>query len=400
VLAMLGQVDWNQHEVERGLERLGRAYGVLRDAEPDEGFAAVAAEYARFLFFTNDLDRAQETVDAALEVAERLWIPETLSQSLNTAGLIVARRGRWEQGFALITRALEIALENDRTAAALRAYNNIGDMLDRRDRYEEAVETDAAGLALARRVGTRGHEWRLLGELAFMLLWLGRVDEARATIEQVPPEGLEYGAAYALPIYLALLDGNLAEARRLADASTIGRSEAEPIQDRVGYLLLEATLSNAEGNHEAALEFLRPCLDLPVDSTTKLVYEEALIAADGLGRDDETRAILARIDVMPQGVQSPTMRGHSLRFRARLGEEPDDRFRSAAALFREYGVALKAAVVQLDHAAWLRREGRTEEADALLAEARAVFEERGVRPWLVQLDLVPEPVATMASEAQ
>jgi class 3 adenylate cyclase len=400
VLALLGQVDWNQHEVERGLERLGRAYAVLRDAEPDEGFAAVAAEYARFQFFATDLDGAQETVDAALEVAERLWIPETLSQALNTAGLIVARRGRWEQGFALIKRALEIALENDRTAAALRAYNNVGDMLDRRDRYEEAVEIDAAGVALARRVGTRSHEWRLLGELTWMLLWLGRIDEARATVEQVPPEGLEYGAAYTMPIYLALWDGDLAEARRLADASTIGRHEAEPIQDRVGFLVLEAMIANAEGNYEAALEFIRPCLDLPVDSTTKVVYEEALLAADALGREDETRAILARIDAMPQGVQSPVLRGHALRFRARLGEEPDDRFRAAAALFREYGVVLTAARVQLDHAAWLRREGRTEEAEALAAEARAVFEERGVRPWLERLDTGPDTVATMAAEAQ
>jgi hypothetical protein len=233
-----------------------------------------------------------------------------------------------------------------------------------------------------------------------MLVWLGRVDEARATVEQIPPEGLEYGAAYAMPIYLALWDGDLAEARRLTDASTVGRSETGPIQDRVGHLILEAMLANAEGNHEAALELMRPCLDMPVSSPTKMVYEEALLAADALGRDDETRAILARIDAMPQGVQTPTIRGQALRFRARLGEEPDERFRAATALFREYGVVLTAARVQLDHAEWLRRGGRTEEADALVAEARAVFEERGVRPWLERLDSGPAPVVTMTAGAQ
>jgi hypothetical protein len=137
-----------------------------------------------------------------------------------------------------------------------------------------------------------------------------------------------------------------------------------------------------------------------VDSLTKLVFEEALIAADALGREDETRAILARIDAMPSGLQPPTLRGHALRFRARLGEEPDDRFRAAAALFNEYGMVLTAARVQLDHAGWLSAQGRLDEAEAMLAEARAVFEERGVRPWLERLDPVPAPVATMASEAR
>ena len=69
--------------------------------------------------------------------------------SLNTAGLIAAQHGRWEQGYALIRRALEIALENDKSAEALRAYNNLGDTLDRRDRYEEALAMLTPGLALA-----------------------------------------------------------------------------------------------------------------------------------------------------------------------------------------------------------------------------------------------------------
>jgi hypothetical protein len=140
-------------------------------------------------------------------------------------------------------------------------------------------------------------------------------------------------------------------------------------------------------------------LGLPVDSITKGIYEEAPIAADALGREDEIRALLARIDAMPPGFQPATIRGHALRFQARPGDEPDDRFRAAAALFREYGVVLTAARVQLDHAEWLRREGRAEEADALLAEARAVFEQRGVRSWLERLDPGSAPVATMA-EAQ
>ena len=56
---------------------------------------------------------------------------------------------------------------------------------------------------LARKVGARSSEWRLLGEIAFMFLWLGRYDEARAAVEQIPEHGLGLGASYALPIFLA-----------------------------------------------------------------------------------------------------------------------------------------------------------------------------------------------------
>ena len=137
----------------------------------------------------------RRTIDAALEAAEGLWLPETLSQGAEHGRADRRVAGRWEQGYALIKRSLEIALENDLTSAALRAYNNLGDMLDRRDRYEEAIEVQAAGIALARKVGARANEWRLLGEMAFMLLWLGRYDEARAAFEHIPEHGLELGAS-------------------------------------------------------------------------------------------------------------------------------------------------------------------------------------------------------------
>ena len=42
--AVLGNTEWQLHQSERALERLQSAYAVLAEAEPDEGFAAVAAE--------------------------------------------------------------------------------------------------------------------------------------------------------------------------------------------------------------------------------------------------------------------------------------------------------------------------------------------------------------------
>jgi tetratricopeptide (TPR) repeat protein len=399
VQAVLGNTEWQLHESERALERLQSAYAVLAEAERDEGFAAVAAELARMQFFMGDLEAAQTTIDAALEAAEQLWLPETLSQGLNTAGLIITGAGRWEQGYALIKRSLEIALENDLTAAALRAYNNVGDMLDRRDRFEEAIEVLQPGIALARKVGARASEWRLLGELAFMLLWLGRYDEARAAFEHIPEHGLGLGASYALPIFLAATEGDIAEARRLQDANDIGKGEDADEQDRIGYLTLEAMVANAEGEHERALQAAMPAVEARLTSTSKLGWEEALVAARALGRDEVVRDLVSRVESMAPGQLPPTLRAHAIRFRALLGDDPDQRFRAAAAAFREYGTVFHAAKVQTEHGEWLLREGRSNEAEEVLSEARAVLERLGARPWLDRVDAALPSLARVHAQA-
>ena len=112
---------------------------------------------------------AATRIDRAIEIAESLWLPEALSEALNTQGLLAGSAGRSEQALALIEHSLELALEHDLTRSALRAYNNLGDLLDRRDRYGEAIEILRPALALARKAGYRMNEWRLLGELGHYL---------------------------------------------------------------------------------------------------------------------------------------------------------------------------------------------------------------------------------------
>ena len=60
----------------------------------------------------------------------------------------------------------------------------------------------------------------------------------------------------------------------------------------------------------------------------------------------------------------------------------DERFRAAAALFREFGIVFHLAVAQLEHGEWLAAQGRSDEAQPLLAEARETFERLQATPWL------------------
>ncbi len=52
------------------------------------------------------------------------------------------------------------------------------------------------------------------------------------------------------------------------------------------------------------------------------------------------------------------------------------------------------AVVQLEHAEWLATRGRPREAEAMLGEARPVFDRLGAQPWLERLrEVLPAQVA-------
>src|SRR5439155_18522962 len=107
-----------------------------------------------------------------------LWLPELLSQALNTKSLILLGRGRLEEGLGLLKHALEIALEHDRAAAATRAYFNLAHGYAVRDRWQDALAVDREGLALARKRGLRHDELQFLHHLGADLYVVGEWDEA------------------------------------------------------------------------------------------------------------------------------------------------------------------------------------------------------------------------------
>jgi hypothetical protein len=51
------------------------------------------------------------------------------------------------------------------------------------------------------------------------------------------------------------------------------------------------------------------------------------------------------------------------------------------------------AATQLEHGEWLTGQGRAEEAEPLLVEAREIFEQLEATPWLERLEKVARPRA-------
>jgi class 3 adenylate cyclase/tetratricopeptide (TPR) repeat protein len=393
VSARLGEVEWRTGRLEQALERMERAFEVLSGDKPDEDLATLAAELGRLHFFKGEVELAGRRVDTAIEIAESLWLPEVLSQALNTQGLIASWSGRSEQSIALLKHSLEIALEHDLTAAALRAYNNLGDRLDRRDRYDEAIDLHRRGVALARKAGDRVQGWRLIGELSWCLQRAGQWAEALDLAAEIPDDHIAWAlSANNTLVEIAVARGQPAEARRmLAQMSNV--KDSADVQDKSAYAALNATVLRAEGRYDEALVAVEEAFTvlelLPgISVDVKIAFTEGLESALALGRLELVEELLGRIDAIPPGRRPPFLAAQAARFRAQLGavrgrdEGVEQGFKTAEAVFREYGLIFYLAVAELEHGEWLTAQGRADDAEPLLAEAREIFERLEASPWL------------------
>jgi class 3 adenylate cyclase/tetratricopeptide (TPR) repeat protein len=398
VSARLGEVQWRGGRLELALDRMEQAFGVLVAEEADEDLATLAAELGRLHFFKGELDIAAERIEVALDIAESLWLPEVLSQALNTKSGIADVRGRSEEALALLTHALKVALENDLPTAALRAYDNLSDSLCRRDRYEEALEQDRRALALARKIGSRVLEWRLIGELTYLLFLTGRWQEATSLAAEIPEReaasGITGGLLCSLP-ELHLAQGNPGEAGRLL-ARFAAFATSVDVQERALHAAARAALLHAEGSHADAVaageEAFRARGELAADhQAVKAGFVWAVEAAFALADLGKVEELLAAVDELPPGHRSPLLQAQAARVRARLAAAHGDRegveagLKAAAGMLRELGVPFWLGVTLLEHGEWLARNAHAEAAEPLFAETGAIFERLGARPWLERL---------------
>ena len=398
VSARLAEVQWQGGHLKLALDRMEAAYGVLSAEEADEDLATLAAELGRLHFFKGELEVAAERIEVALDIAEALWLPEVLSQALNTKSGIAAARGRSEEGLALLAHALKLALEHDLPSAALRAYLNLSDSLCRRDRYDEALEQDRLGLALARKIGNRVLEWRLIGEFAYPLFVTGQWEEAASLAAEIPQHEaasrLAGGLLASLPeIHVAR--GNPDEARKLLARFAAFEASAD-VQEHAIHAAARAAVLHAEGRHADALvageEAFWARGELGADNqAVKAGFVWAVQAAFALADVGKVEELLAAVETMPPGHRPPLLQAQAARVRARLAAARGQRdgveasFKAAGGMLRELGVPFWLAVTLLEHAEWLAKDEDVQRGQPLLAEAAEIFERLHAQPWLERL---------------
>src|SRR5438094_57857 len=168
-------------------------------AEPDEDLATLGAQLARIHWFTGNFEASVEPLEFALEIAESLFLPEVLSEALNTKNLQLINTGRRQESEALLRHSLRIAQEHGIQTSALRAQFNLAYHIAGEDRYEEAHELDREGLEQARRRGDRGWAWAFSGHFVQTNYLLGNWDELEVTEEEIV-ERLEAGTRARLDV--------------------------------------------------------------------------------------------------------------------------------------------------------------------------------------------------------
>jgi class 3 adenylate cyclase/tetratricopeptide (TPR) repeat protein len=402
VAARLGESMWDRGRMGEAVETMDRSYRILADEEPDEDLAALAAQLGRFQYFAGHAEPAWERIEAALDIAESLGLPEVLSQALNTKGVIMyAAHERRREGYALLKYALEVALENDVPPAALRAYYNLADLAQQSDRHGEGREYVELALALARRIGNRYWEWQLLGQV-YPFYALGEWDQALDMLAQLPPaKVIESRGAFINFLNVGprihLLRGDL-EAARASFAVFEEAATSDDLQERSAYEVGRASLLRAEGRPREALEqalasfAVRAEMGMAAENP-KEAFQEAVESAFELEDLARVEELVRIVEAEPPGKRPRYLQAHALRFRARLAnarEEPavEAGFKAATAMFRELSIPFWMAVTELEYGEWLMGQGRADQARPLLDEAREVFDRLGARPWLDRLDRV------------
>jgi len=395
---------WDAGQIDTAAERMARSFEILRNDEPDEDLAMLAAQLARFRWFTGDPAAAAEPLEFALEIAESQYLPQVLAEALNTKNLLLIASGRRQESEALLRHSLRIAQEHGIQSSAFRAQFNLAYHIAGEDRYEEAQEIDRDGLELARRRGDRAWAWAFLGHFQETNYLLGNWENLDPTDGEVS-ELIEAGIRARLDLlaivpHVYLHTGRLDRLQRLMERMPEPSAE---VQDIAGHALALSAHARAEGRHADALAHSEQVLGMSDDlgfehPFHRLALVDGLEAALALGdvewirgQDEEFRR-RRPADQLPFGVGQIRRFEALLAARAGESDRAEEKFRAAAEMLREIQARFYLAAVLLEHGEWLVETSRPDEADPLLSEAREIFERLGAAPWLERLDALAEPV--------
>jgi len=396
-LAALADVDLAEGSLDKAAARLEQALVELEEAGPSAELAVALSQLGRVRALGGHLEDAAAPLERALSLSERLLLPEVFVEALTSKGVVLLQQGRLAEARVLLEAAGERAHAEQLYASALRAENNLGVVLQSADLSSEALELVERTVALARRRGDRRWESNLRTGGLSHLLHLGRWDEAVAIAAEEEPlvaSEVALGGLVAVAI-LHCERGEVDAARDVLTTAERLRDSVNP-QMRGGYAAVEARVLRAEGRGADALAAAERGLavrgDLSItDWTIKTSLVQAVEAALELADLDKAGELLGVLDSLDPGDLTPFLQAMAARLHARLDValggrgEIEQRFRSAAGLFREFGFVFYLAVTQLEHGEWLAAEGRDAEAQPLLAEARETFELLKATPWLDRL---------------
>ncbi len=177
ILRKMGGLHWDAGARARALQCFEAGLALLGDHREHIEQAHLYQEMGRLAFRGGDSQRAVEWAEQARLHAERLAADPALdadgrvealtaaAQSHNTIGVAFARLGRLEEAVGHIERSVALARETGLLQAACRGLANLSVLYSTLD-PARAIETCAAGLEMAKKIGDLGFQSRLYTNLA------------------------------------------------------------------------------------------------------------------------------------------------------------------------------------------------------------------------------------------
>jgi class 3 adenylate cyclase/tetratricopeptide (TPR) repeat protein len=392
----LAATEQSSGQIEAAIKRMEDAYALIGEDEPDADLVFLIMRLGRSHFFAGDPERAAELNERGLDLAEALRLQEHLIRGWDTRAMIISPR-RPEEARRLFQAGLENALAHELYDRASSSCFGLSDVDSRRDQYAASLDYLEQALAIARRIGDRNYEWFALSEMSYALSMLGRWEEALARLAEIPDGHVGQDSNLLSPLSgpfeIHLQRGQLDQARRLLsrfeELSRSGDAQAES-----AYQPALAAVRLAEGNYRDSLKAAEQAFAARehlgiTGQGVKFGFLYGLEAARALADQAKQIELLEIVEALPVGLRSPFLDATAHRFRAHLaGHEPgaDRHFTAAEAQLSAIEVPFYLAVTQLEHAEWLNRQGRHDDAQPFLAAARNTFERLQATPWLQRLD--------------
>src|SRR5882724_11860974 len=177
ILRKMGGLHWDAGARARALGCFETGLALLDGDREHIERAHLYQEMGRLAFRSGDSQRAVEWAEQARLHAERLAADPALdadgrgeaataaAQSHNTLGVALARLGRLEEAVEHIERSVALARNNGLLQAACRGLANLSVLYSTLD-PARAIETCAAGLETAQKIGDLGFQSRLYANLA------------------------------------------------------------------------------------------------------------------------------------------------------------------------------------------------------------------------------------------
>ncbi|HTY72345.1 MAG TPA: AAA family ATPase [Actinomycetes bacterium] len=391
----LADVDVAELRLDTASNRLRAAVPTLERDGPSRELAATLASLGRMQMLRGELDEASETLERALGLAEVLGLGDVLAGALTSKGNVLVSRSRLVEARVLLQAAVDLSRAVDSPEEWLRSANNLANALEGCESYSESI---AVCRELEQRARQRGDTERLVTALLGMvpsLVELGMWAEALQRIDEASSlQASRFAGGEAVSTVPLLCErGESVRAAHILEAQDWQQDTDDP-ELVAAHAYSSARLLRHQGRHEQARIAAERGFSLQsqvgIDRRIKGCFVEALEASLSLGELAKAGELLSWAAKLHPGQLTPTLRGESARFHARVeamtgaSGTVEANFRAAESEFADHDLAFRTAVVRLELAEWLLGQARPDDADKAITSARETFERLGAAPWLTR----------------